>query len=320
MANSPTSQSASTSNAAKDDVVGANGKYIFSIKDLLANDPGSAGKLDLTKQFFFGDSAYDQAHQAEYLAAHHIVKISDANGGTYQIESGATDFNYFIQMGNKGTWSEAHVSVIAPEPPAPTGHLGGTLFAENFDSYQAHGPREPGGIIADSSTGTMVGIWADGNQRGWTGTADHIEFGVSGYGGLLDTSGAPPGMAFWLDTQNSPGGANLSHAFTDTTPAVGGITSVLSFDIAKQAVTFEGQNYATDPNASFDFKIDGKTVAHFTASDFAKAGEWQHFDINIGADIYSPGTDHVLQLVDTTPTPGYVGFAIDTIQIHDWVV
>jgi hypothetical protein len=45
LATSPTSQSATVNNAAKDDVVGLNGSTTFTIKDLLANDPGSTSKL-----------------------------------------------------------------------------------------------------------------------------------------------------------------------------------------------------------------------------------------------------------------------------------
>ena len=36
--------------------------------------------------------------------------------GTYTHWSGATDFQYFVQIGNKGTWSQADVDVTAPEP------------------------------------------------------------------------------------------------------------------------------------------------------------------------------------------------------------
>src|SRR5262245_36041968 len=102
MATSPISTSALNSGAAKNDVVGLNGDYTFTIKDLLANDPGGAAKLG-SSQFFFGDSGTadrTQAGQDAYLAAHHIT---DNHDGTYTIGAGATDFNYFVQIGNKGT-------------------------------------------------------------------------------------------------------------------------------------------------------------------------------------------------------------------------
>src|SRR5262245_52789969 len=107
MATSPTSNSALLSGAAKDDAVGLNGDYIFTIKDLLANDPGGAAKVSIDTQFFFGDTAADKANQAQYLFDHGIEKISNDDGGTYVIHDNAIDFSYFVQIGNKGTWSQA---------------------------------------------------------------------------------------------------------------------------------------------------------------------------------------------------------------------
>ncbi len=79
MATSPTTKSALLSGAAKDDVVGLNGDFNFTIADLLGNDPGGAAKVDVTKQFFFGDTAPAGggiptiAAQVAYLAAHGIT-------------------------------------------------------------------------------------------------------------------------------------------------------------------------------------------------------------------------------------------------------
>src|SRR5262249_10527864 len=110
-----------------------NGDYTFTVDELLANDPGGAAKLGISGQVFFGDSGTrDQSAtgQADYLASHGITKISDAVGGIYSIYSGASGFNYFVQIGNKGTWSEAHVDVAGTPPPpfVPT-----LLFSDNFD-------------------------------------------------------------------------------------------------------------------------------------------------------------------------------------------
>ena len=55
MATSSTESVSLRSGAAKDDVVGLNGDYTFTISDFLANDPGGAAKVNVTKQFFFGD-------------------------------------------------------------------------------------------------------------------------------------------------------------------------------------------------------------------------------------------------------------------------
>jgi hypothetical protein len=290
MATSPTSKSAPLSNAAKDDALGADGVYTFTIADLLGNDAGGANHLG-TGQFFFG-SGTDRAHQSEYMAAHGIVDNGD---GTYTLTAGAIDFQYSVQIGNRGTWSTANVDVTAPVP-----HAGDNLFAENFDH-------------ADPVANPLFAVVDLNAESGWTGAA-HTELGADGYGGIDATSGG-----FWFDTQNSPGGVNISHTFTDTTAAVAGTTSVLSFDIGTQSLEYQGQHYETDANASFEFRIDGVTVAHFDATDFATANEMQHFDVNI-AGYGIAGDTHTLQLVDTSSVSGYTGFAVDSIRIDDWVI
>src|SRR5262245_55245689 len=116
MAQTPTSKSAPINNAAKDDHVGGDGDFTFTIADLLANDPGGAAKTPA--QFFFGTAEW-QFKQAEYLELHGII---DNHDGTYTLKSDATfnDFDYMVQIGNKGTWSLAHVTVDdRPEPPPP---------------------------------------------------------------------------------------------------------------------------------------------------------------------------------------------------------
>ena len=298
MAQSPTSKSAPLSGAAKDDVLGVGGDYVFTIADLLANDPGGAAKISTGTQFYFGTTTADRLDQAGYLAAHGII---DNHDGTYTLTADAIDFKYSVQIGNKGTWSQADVHVTAPEA-----HLGDNLFVENFDGY------------ADSGANPLFAIVDLNAAHGWVG-AQNSELGADGYSGIADTS---PGAtnAYWLDTQNSPGGINISHEFTDLTAPVSGKTAVLSFDIAKQALTYEGNPYATDPNAKLEFKIDGAVVATVNASDLLSANTMQHYDISIAA--YADNTDnvHVLELVDSTATNGYVGFAVDSIKIQDWIV
>ena len=62
----------------------------------------------------------------------------------------------------------------------------------------------------------------------------------------------------WFDTQGTTGPVNISHNFIDNTAAIAGATAVLSFDIAKQDF---GIGKITDPNASFEVRIDGNVVA-----------------------------------------------------------
>jgi hypothetical protein len=119
MPTSPTHTSTPVNNAAKDDAIGQDGDFTFTIQDLLDNDPGGAAHLDLETQFFFGSTPEDQADQAGYLAEHGIIDNGD---GTYTLTSDATDFKYFVQIGNRGTWSIGSVDVTAPPAPPPPPH------------------------------------------------------------------------------------------------------------------------------------------------------------------------------------------------------
>jgi hypothetical protein len=97
---------------------------------------------------------------------------------------------------------------------------------------------------------------------------------------------------------------------------------VLSFDIGTQSVDYNNQIYTTDPHGTFQFKIDGQAVATYTAAQINTAAggpdHMAHFDIDIAA-YAGPGTQHTLELVDGS-AGGYAGFAVDSIQIHDWVL
>jgi len=294
LATSPTSKSALLSGAAKDDVLGADGNFTFSIADLLANDPGGAAKVDITKQFFFGDTAADQANQSAYLTAHGII---DNHDGTYTIGAGALDFNYFVQIGNKGTWSQAAVDVTAPVP-----HAGAELFTENFDNLS-------GTQIVDLASNTVVAMTTDLAQNGWTGTGGHSEVSASGYQNIDSTTGG-----FWFDTQNSPGSIDVSHAFNDPT----GGKAQLSFDIGVQSTDYNGQHYETDPNGSFSFKVDGNVVATYSTQDIINMGG-QNDLVHVDLLVDLAAGAHTLELVDNS-VAGYAGFAVDSIQVHDWVV
>jgi hypothetical protein len=304
MTTSPTSRSALLSGAAKDDTLGADGSFTFSIADLLANDPGGAAKVDVGTQFFFGDTAADQANQAQYLLDH---GITDNGDGTYTITSGGEDFNYFVQIGNKGTWSTASVDVTAPDVVIDP-HSGDALFTENFDGYegfeyQASGDHWQSTNLTEAS--------------GWTGpTAAGSELGSDGYLAVETTSGAGE-EAYWLDTQNSIGPINIENTFFDFTAPVDGKTATLSFDIAKQ----DADGHTTSPAESFEFRIDGVMVAQIDAADLANSGEMYHYEFDISG-YAAAGDQHTIQLIDTTSLAdaSYNGFSVDSIQINDWVV
>jgi len=306
MGQSPTSNSTPINNAAKDDAVGGVDGFTFTIADLLANDPGGAAKLDIETQFFFGSTPEDQADQAAYLLAH---GITDNGDGSFTIEAGATDFQYFVQIGNKGTWSVANVDVTAPEP-----HDGEQLFVENFDGYGA-----------DTQTtyydppGTAVFAAVDLNAAsGWTGAANS-ELGADGYGTIETTSGVGE-EAFWLDTQNSPGQINISHEFTDETAPVDGKTATLEFDVAKQSLDYLGNHYETAANAQLQVLIDGVAVATINAADLATNNDMYHQTIDISQYADLVDDVHTITLQDTSPNVGFTGFSVDSIVITDWVI
>lgn len=308
MAQTPTSNSALINNAAKDDALVVDSPtFTFTIADLLANDPGGAAKVNVATQFFFGDPE-DQFNQAAYMLAHGIVDNGD---GTFSLTGDAIDFEYMVQIGNKGTWSQADVSVTLPEPDP---HSGDTLFVENFDGY-----GEDTQTTYFDPPGTAVFASVDLNSAsGWTGAANS-ELGADGYGDIETTSGVGE-EAFWLDTMNSPGQIDISHTFTDSTDPVGGKTATLEFDVAKQSLDYLGTHYETAADAQFEIRIDGDTIAFITAGDLAAFNEMEHYSFDIAQYADLGDDEHVIEIVDTSPDASFTGFSIDSIVITDWVV
>jgi hypothetical protein len=301
MATSPTSKSALKSGAAKDDAVGQDGDFTFTIQDLLANDPGGAAKVSVDKQFFFGDTAADQADQGGYMASHGIVMNAD---GTFTITDAAIDFNYFVQIGNKGTWSTAHVDVTAPEPtPEPEPHAGDVLFTENFEGYTIEDDHGGWGVV-----NLGYGGWA--NPQG-SGAPGEIVQGSAFPESIQPTSGD-----HWLDTQNSPGGIDITNWFNDPT---GGAFRV-SFDLGVHDFG-EGPLQETNHDAVFQLKVDGVVVETFSYEQLSKPEQMQHFDVVVDSGGDGVAQAHTFSFVDATQSEGnYVGFALDTIQVHDWII
>lgn len=326
MPTSPTSKSALQSGAAKDDHVGGGGDFTFTIADLLGNDPGGAAKVDVHTQFFFGSTAADQADQAGYLSAH---GIHDNGNGTFTLLSGAdiNDFDYFVQIGNKGTWSQAHVTVDdRPDAPPPEPHAGDLLFEENFDTYGNldHGSYGTVNLSQGPSSGPSVGHgWAiKGDDDEWHGVSGEVTQGQGIPNSIESTSGG-----YWLDTQNSPGGIDITNWFVDPT----GGDFLLSFDLGIHDFG-TGPKEETNDHATFQVKVDGIVVADLSYKDvFAKAASQHdgqgtevmgHFDLVV-PDSSEGTTAHTISFVDTTPQVdggNYVGFALDTIQVHDWLI
>ena len=191
MAQSPTSKQVSINNAAKDDLLGNDGVFHFTYDELvahvLANDPGSAGK---SGGFFFGDAAF--AALADHSVDAQIGYLKNTVGFDYNeqtkvftIDSDTKDFSYFVQMGNKGTWSQANVDVQGqpPEPPKDTHHLGDQIAKWDFEDTDAY-PQ----VVNAPNGWQNVAQWAIDNNanNSYSGTMEVVKDDasplISGYG------------------------------------------------------------------------------------------------------------------------------------------
>ena len=304
MAQTPTSPSVAVNNAAKDDAVGLNGDYNFTIKDLLANDPGGAAKVDVTKQFFFGDAAPGSGlpsidAQVKYLAAHGITAhVQNGAFVSFDIGVGATDINYFVQIGNKGTWSEAHVDVTAPDPvPDPV-----CVVAD----IAHNGSFENGGAIPAGQDYALTSLsnWynsgaADNHIEVWNQAGlDARTNGLQATGGhVIETDGWGQGN---VDPAN---GSAVQDVIGTHVEAVEGKTYTLSFDYASRADT-PSENGNTD---TFDVYWNGEKVGSFdpNASD-----HWTTASITVTG---GAGTDS-LEFRETGSNDAY-GALIDNVKV-----
>jgi hypothetical protein len=253
MGQTPTSKSAIVNSAAKDDTVGGdfdNGFYTFTLNDLLANDPGGANK---NGNLFFGS---DPIKQADYMTLHGITKISGEDGGTYTVKAGM-DFDYSVQMGNKGTWSTAHVDV-ADAPPPPAGQLGEEIARWNFEDTAAY-PQ-----AVNAPTGWFnVSDYAENNHLGTYAKTMEVVDGTNG-----PITGYGTGEHQWLDTAASPGNIwiQLEEA-NRTTNLAADHEAKLFFSVSKQQFgdgsggSNGGENSHTDPNAFVEFLWNYEVVA-----------------------------------------------------------
>jgi hypothetical protein len=166
------SKSTPLANGGKDDVLGADGTFTFTIGDLLANDAGVRAD-----SFFFGsgtdgDSA---AAQEKYMEQHEITHNEVT--GLYTAEGG--DFQYTVRAGSRSTYSTADVNVAElGEKEVPTARLHIRVSGE--DAGLAADPRVmilvdgkfagSYAVTADHSNGEWQDIAVDGS---WSKTKDH---------------------------------------------------------------------------------------------------------------------------------------------------
>jgi len=332
MATSPTTKSALQSGAAKDDAIGQDGHFTFTIKDLLANDPGGAAKVDVGTQFFFGDHPPGNGiptivEQVKYLADHGITaNVVDGKFVSFDIGADADpSFNYFVQIGNKGTWSQANVDVTAPAPdPVVDQHHNGALAAEwTFENYTQSG---------GDNVGTPNGFW---NLNDWVQTYEAQNPGFTfgedagtGFSTDIQVHGADGHRA--LDTAASPGniflqaipagrGGELGQGATMPDLVEGkqyhAEVSILKQDYSNIPEMVANGTSGTDPDAWVSFQFNDK-VLDVHASDIHVSNEFVTFDLVFdgvaGEDsftIMSHGTNDAAQ-----------GLLIDTIQVHDWIM
>ena len=197
-------------------------------------------------------------------------------GEAYVLDAGLDGFDYTIRLAN-GTFSTAHVTVHDP--------LGESLFLEDFGSYTTADPW----AAADLTGG------------GWTyesGSAD-TEVVKDGYQGIDGNLGG-----YWLDTQNSPGGIDISHAVND---ANGG-----KAELVLVVATQEFDTWSTD--GTLDVLWNGSVVLSIAPGDLDFANTFQDFTVVV--DSYEG--ENSLEIADTAQAT-FVGFALDSVQVFDWL-
>lgn len=207
--------------------------------------------------------------------------VYDPDSETFQVEGDVSSFVYTIRLAN-GTYSTATVTLEDGGP----GTLADVLFEDTFSGY------------------TTAPVWGIGDlaTNGWTGTTN-AEIVAYGYQGLL-TGTDPDG--YWLDTQASPGGIDISHVVQDANAG----NALISFTAAYQQ--FDGW-VAT---GELEFLWNGVVVKSISTADFAAGNQFLDFSVVVNSDIDG---ENILQIRDTG-IDSYVGFALDSVTVNDWII
>jgi len=203
--------------------------------------------------------------------------VYDPDSETFQVTGDVSSFVYTIRLAN-GTYSTATVTL---EEEGGPGTLGSVLFEDTFSGYALNG------FSADLSTNS------------WTGDT-LVEIVADGYMGIV----GPEADGYWLDTQASPGGLDISHVVNDTGQAQ------IEFTAAYQQ--FDGWVVT----GALEFLWNGVVVKSITTADFAAANQFLEFSVVVDSDIDGVNT---LQIRDTG-TDSWVGFALDSVTVNDWIV
>jgi hypothetical protein len=312
-------------NAAKDDIVGHDGDFNFTIDDLLSNDPGGANKDG--SHFFFGVANANgtiptMQEQIDYLLGHGIhANVTDGKFVSFDVTTTATDFDYCVQIGNNGTWSQAHVTVEdTPDAPPVDTHHNGDLMAEwTFENHT---------VAAGDDTGTPTGFW---NLNNWAashpntygqdadnfGFTDNIQVhGADGHR-ALDTAGSP-GNIFLQAIPEGRGGADATMPDLVEGKTYHAEVSILKQDYTHVAGMIEAGTEGTDPDAWVAFKFND-TVMEVHASDVRFTGHNNEF-LTFDATFQGIAGEDAFTIMSHGTHDDNQGLLVDHIQIHDWVV
>ncbi len=168
-----------------------------------------------------------------------------------------------------------------PEPD-PDPEAGDVLFEETFSGYTAE---------------LTYGL-GDLSTTGWTGTTADAEICYDGYAGVVGTDADE----YWLDTQKSPGGMDITHAVAD----VNGGQALISFTAAYQPLS----------SGTLEFLWNNQVVKSISSADFAGANMFATFTVLVDSDVDGTNT---LQIRDTGMESNF-GFALDGVIVNDWLI
>jgi len=202
-----------------------------------------------------------------------VGAILSADGQTFTVDAGVDHFTYVSRMGN-GTFSEATVKLNG---------AGASLFSDSFEHYTTSELFETNLNLASGS---------------WTGIGANGDVVKSGYQNIVGTDGA-----YWLDTQGSPGGVNISQDVVDVNAG----HAQISLSVAEQQ--FPGYQTTGDLQVLWN----GNPVGTIRAADFAAANEFKTFNFVVDSNV-----NNTLQIIDTGT--GYVGYAVDLVGVNDFFV
>jgi hypothetical protein len=214
------------------------------------------------------------------------AKSTFLTAGEHYTFSADIDFADFNTVGVRATststaggsikWVDSHYDV---PPPPPEHHECPVLFQENFDDYAVkvdHADQH--WYVANLGEGPQSGPSA---HHGWAGTD-----GFGAYGEIVD--GNLPGSiastsgSHWLDTQNSPGGINITNWFNDPT----GGAFKFKFDVGIHDFG-TGPFQETASDAQLNVLVDGQLVKTLTYADVFAMGQTEKmhtvdFQVDLG--------------------------------------